>query len=371
VSTTSTYTKLETGGRDTFFSVAVAAPDRILTIVPTPVGGFIPISQLTSFLARTMAPDGTGVAAGAFYDRGAAQVNLHNGVWVDPYFYVAWHEQPSMTTWLGRLDHDGKAVGAPLALGSQGAAVHVGAGGKIAVAYMGTAKSAQETVLRFVDPGSFTLGPPITLSDDGANSQFVPTDVAVLGDTVAVAGYGVTLAGTRPGVMLATAAGPFVRQDFTLGSPISNIAANGGTFLVCSADRDGSFGVGRDAFHQWCRTLSADGALGPRAELGYRSNFLSIPAIAYGGGFAVSLPGGVKSAVGLTDAWQNLAILGLDGALKEQFDVKLPSPGGDSSGPPIVAAGGCLGVVHFDVPMFNAPSDEHSALQRYCDAPCP
>jgi hypothetical protein len=370
VNPTTSYTQIDLGGRAPYYSVAAASPDRVLTIVPT-TPGFVTTSMLTSFLARTMAPDGTAIVDGAFFDRGGAEVFLHNAIWVAPYFYVAWHEQPSVTTWLGRLDHEGKAVGAPLALGTNGASVRVGAGGgRIAVAYMGKDGSPYKTVLNFVDPATFTLGATRTLHDGDISNFAAVESIALLGDTVAVGVYTYNQF-VLPGVILAHDDGTSTQLDFTKGSDISTVTANGGTFLACSADADGDFGPGRAAFHQWCRTVSPEGALGPRAELGYRSNFLDIQAAPFGGGFAVNLPGGDKDAVGLSGAWEHLAILGLDGTVKQQFATNLPAPSGSNGAPAMVITDGCVDLIDFDVKVSNAPSAENSTLQRYCEAACP
>jgi hypothetical protein len=155
------------------------------------------------------------------------------------------------------------------------------------------------------------------------------------------------------------------------GTEAPSVAANGGVFLYCSSDQDGSFGVGRAAYHQWCRPVGVDAQLGTRVELGYRSNFLDTFALPYAGGFLVELPGGVQSAMGLTDAWQNLAVLGLDGSLKQQFDLKLPSPNGSIYEAAPVVVGDCLSVLHWFVSGYNVPNSERSVVQRFCQSACP
>lgn len=175
-----------------------------------------------------------------------------------------------------------------------------------------------------------------------------------------------------PGLMLVKGDGTTTRMDFMAGSTLADVAANGGTSLVCSGDLDGSFGFNRAAFHPWCRTVSPDGTMGPRAEIGYRSNFLSLPVMAYGGGFAVNAAGGEQQEqVALSAVWEHLAILGLDGTIKQQFATNLPAPSGDTGAPTMVIAGGCVDLIDFDVAVYNAPDAEHSTLQRFCEAPCP
>jgi hypothetical protein len=376
----------ESGDRDNYFSLTAAAPDRVLTILPEYKATTVPVDQLSKFVVHTMAPDGSAVTSGSFYDRGQTTIVLHRAVWMDPYFYVVWHEQKNLgvSTWLGRMDHDGNAVGTPIQLpGTKTAfAVLAAADGKVVVATTGTAAAPYSTFVQFVDPVAFSLGQPTEIKGD-TNNLLYPESIALSGNTVALAGYGPHLDAS-----LLTAQVAFLRED---GSQFNHyiprvqslylsamVAANQGTFLMCSGDADGSFGPGRAAFHQWCQTIDPTGQLGTRTEIGYRSNFLSVLPQVYESGFVVNAPGYDKDVqVAFGSVGLHVATLDHTGALKRSIDVP-PPPNNDAIGTkdiigasPLVVVGSCVDLIHTTIVAYNQPDAGYSALQQICPTTCP
>jgi hypothetical protein len=159
LSTSATFNDFVQGALFNYYqSVAAGSPDRILAaLYPPGIGSTL----LTQPRVLTMNPDGTGAADGSFFDRGGATVYFGGAVWVDPYFYVLWSEYPALTVWLGRLDHAGQPVGAPLAIGAGLSPARMTAsGGEILVARTipGPQTKFPATVgLDRVDPKAFTV----------------------------------------------------------------------------------------------------------------------------------------------------------------------------------------------------------------------
>jgi hypothetical protein len=368
VSTSPTLHDFDGEAHDYYVSVQAAAPDRILAMtVPGGITGGPVDSQHTIVL--TMNPDGTGASKGAFFDRGTPQLQLSAAIYHEPYFYVLWQEETSTRDlYVGRFDHDGKPVGTPLAVG-HGSAVGAltAAGDHITVALSENPK----VTVKQIDAASFTLtGTPVQIGD--GTVPHTATGVAEIGGVIAVAGYTYdatkAMPQTTPELVIIGAAG--ATSTVTAGDDIQPaVAANGGAFLFCSADRDGDFGPGRTAYRQWCRPVALDGTLGPRVELGYRSNFLRTFALPFAGGFAVEMPGFDDITIALWDPAQHLSILDLDGTIKQQIEVKLGPQTGDSYDAPPVVAGGCLSLVHWMVQTYNVTSSS-AAIQQYCPAAC-